>query len=466
MMRVAKDAASIATALADGLAAIREQFSVPTGFSPEVEQAAAAAVDRAPGVEHVDRTDLPFVTLDPASSTDLDQAFCLERAGEDLLLRYAIADVGWFVQPDDPIDREAWQRGATLYLPDGRAPLYPTTLSEGAASLLPDGPRPAVMFVVRLDQHGIATLDGAERVIIRSRAKLGYAAVTAAELPVDMPEFSRRMLAADAARGATRIEAPEQDVQPDGHGGLQLTFRPRLPSEDMNAALSLATNLAVAAMLFEAGTGLFRVMDEPDDRAIRRLRHEARALGVPWPADMSLPDFERTLRGDDPAHAAVTLAIRRAGGSARYEPFQAGVVPWHAAMAATYSHATAPLRRLADRHVVQAALAQANGLPMPDSVAEAFHTLPEVMQRADAVSSHVDRAVIDLVEAVVLSGREGQTFRAVATDVDERGARIQLCDVAVVARVSSRTVEPGDEVRVKLVDADPVARTVRFERVA
>ncbi len=465
-MRVTTDTIAATAALTDGLAAIREQFDVPIGFSAEVEAAAAAAVGRVPGAEHVDRTDLPFVTLDPASSTDLDQAFCLERSKDDLLLRYAIADVGWFVQPDDPIDREAWQRGETLYLPDGRAPLYPTTLSEKAASLLPDGARPAVMFVVRLDQHGVATLDGVERAMIRSRAKLGYATVTQADLPDDMPEFSRRMLAADDARGATRIEAPEQDVEPDGRGGMQLAFRPRLPSEDMNAALSLATNLAVATMLFQAGTGLFRVMDEPDDRAIRRLRHEARALGVPWPDDVSLAAFEHTLRSDDPVHAAVTLSIRRAGGAARYEPFQSGVVPWHAAMAATYAHATAPLRRLADRYVVLAALAQANGRPVPDDVTAAFQLLPEVMQRADAVSSHIDRAVIDLVEAVVLSGHEGTTYKALVTDVDERGARIQLCDVAVVARVSSHTVEPGDEVRVKLVEADPVARTVGFERVA
>jgi exoribonuclease R len=465
-MRVDKVAAVGPSALTEGLAAIRQQFDVPTGFPAQVEAAAAAAVDRAPGAEHVDRTDLPFVTLDPASSTDLDQAFCLQRAGDDLLLRYAIADVGWFVQPGDPLDIEAWRRGETLYLPDGRAPLYPTTLSEGAASLLPDGVRPAVMFVVRLDQHGTATLDGVERVTIRSRAKLAYSTATTTDLPDELPEFWNRMTTAEVQRDATRIDAPDQEVEPDGHGGMQLTFRPRLPTEDMNAAMSLATNMAVADVLFAAGTGLFRVMDPPDERAVRRLRHEARALGVPWPDSLPLTAFERTLQRDQPVHAAIALAIRRAGGAARYEPFRPGVVPWHSAMAATYAHSTAPLRRLPDRYVVLAALALVNGRPIPDDVTDAFQKLPEVMQRADAASSHIDRAVIDLVEAVVLSGREGQTFPAVVTDVDERGARIQLCDVAVIARVVSRTVEPGDEVRVKLVAADPVERTVRFERVA
>jgi exoribonuclease R len=108
----------------------------------------------------------------------------------------------------------------------------------------------------------------------------------------------------------------------------------------------------------------------------------------------------------------------------------------------------------------------ARGEAVAPELAAAFQALPEVMERADSVGSQVERAVIDLVEAIVLSGHEGQTFEAVVTDVDDRGARIQLCDVAVVARVATRTAEPGDEIRVKLTAADVHARQVQFERVA
>jgi hypothetical protein len=69
---------------------------------------------------HVDRTAEPFVTLDPASSTDLDQAFTIARSGADLVLRYAIADVAWFVEDGDPVDEEAWRRGETLTCPMAR----------------------------------------------------------------------------------------------------------------------------------------------------------------------------------------------------------------------------------------------------------------------------------------------------------------------------------------------------------
>jgi exoribonuclease R len=414
----------------------------------------------------VDRTDWPFVTLDPASSTDLDQAFHIELAGDDVLLHYAIADVDWFVDQGDPLDLEAWERGATQYLPDGRAGLYPPVLAEGAASLLPDGPRPAVVFHVRIDASGGSKLDGAERSLIHSRAKLAYETVRPAQLPDSLPELARRVALAEDARGAARVEPLEQEVHALEGGGYDISFRPRLKSEDDNAAMSLATNLAIADALYAAGTGLFRVMPEPDSRAEQRLRHTARALEIEWPATMDLRNFERSLNTKEPKPAALMMAIRRAGGGAAYVPFSAEHRPWHSAMAATYTHATAPLRRLADRYVVMATLAIANGGSVPDEIAAAFPKLPVVMRRADDTANQIERSVIDLAEVALLSTQTQRTFAAVVTDVDDRGARIQLCKLPVVSRVDAHHLEPGDDLRVRLVSTDVPARLAKFERVA
>ena len=128
--------------------------------------------------------------------------------------------------------------------------------------------------------------------------------------------------------------------------------------------------------------------------------------------------------------------------------------------------ATAPLRRLADRYVIEAALAVANGHAVPEHVTEAFTRLPEVMDAAETRSSQVERAVLDLVESVVLIGREGDVFPAVVTDTDDRGARIQLCDMAVTSRVVAHRVEPGDDLTVRLVATDPLKRQISFERVS
>jgi len=451
--------------LAEGLAAIRAQFKVPAAHPPAVEEAATKATQQALG-EHTDRTSVPFVTLDPASSTDLDQAFAIEAAGSDLLLHYAIADVPWFVRDGDPVDTEAWARGETFYLPDGKAGLYPRCLSEAAASLLPDGPRPAVVFTTRVALDGAVALQGVERAVIRSRAKLGYESATDEQLPPGFAQLADRIAQAEDARGAARVDPPEQEVEGDGEGHYSLRLRPLALAERRNAALSLATNLAVADALYAARTGLFRVMAGPDDRAVARLRHTARAFGLDWPGQASLAQFEKTLDPAEPRAAAFMLAIRRAGNGASYVPYQDGVKPWHAAMAATYCHMTAPLRRLADRYVIRAALSLANGRAVEPEVEAAFLKLGPVMGKADARASQVERAVIDLAEAAILAGREGQHFAAVVTDLDPAGTRIQLCDLPVVARTTAHGVHPGDRVTVRLDTADPARRLVGFSRIA
>lgn len=451
-------------ALARGLAAIRQKYQVPSAFPEEVEAAAAHAVQRRPD-QHKDRTALPFVTLDPATSTDLDQAFYIEHAGDDLLLHYAIADVAWFVRDGDPLDLEAWRRGATLYFPDDKARLYPASLSEHAASLLPGGARPAVNFIVRVAADGGVKLDGVERIVIENHAKLAYDNVSESDLPTGFMELARRIRAAESARGAVRVDPPEQQVETVEGAGFTLTFRPRLESEENNAALSLACNLAVADALHTHGTGLFRVMAEPDDDAVSRLRYTAHAFQIDWPADMPLKAFEKRLTGKDPREAALMMAIRRAGQGASYAPLSAGEKPWHAAMAATYAHATAPLRRLADRYVIQAALATANGQPVPTSVADAFENLPKVMRRADTQAGQIGRAVIDLAEAVMLKDQIGRTFEAVVIDGSGQNARIQLCDLPIVHSVAHSGGAPGDSVRAKLVAADSDAGKIRFEIV-
>ncbi len=132
-------------------------------------------------------------------------------------------------------------------------------------------------------------------------------------------------------------------------------------------------------------------------------------------------------------------------------------------MAATYAHATAPLRRLADRYVISAALAIANGQAVPATATAAFETLPAVMGRADARDGQIERAVVSLAEALMLRGHEGQSFEAVVTDTDDHALRIQLCDLPVIARVRGQGSKPGDRIRVRLTAADPLQHTISFE---
>jgi len=127
-----------------------------------------------------------------------------------------------------------------------------------------------------------------------------------------------------------------------------------------------------------------------------------------------------------------------------------------------FSKLTEAVRKLGDRAV----LAVANGQPVPDIVSQAFQRLPEVMARAGNLDGQVERAVIDLAEAVMLERDVGKIFPAVVTDLDQRGARIQLRDLPVVARIDARNAAPGEAISVRLESAVPDQRRVTFQLVS
>ena len=467
--------------LADGFAAIRAEHQLHPEFPAAVAAEAVAAAARPLVIggteERIDARHLPLMTLDPEGSTDLDQAFAIERDGDDLILSYAIADVGWFVPVGSALETEAVLRGQTIYAPDGRIPQYPEVLCEGAASLLPDQDRPAILLTVSIDVHGESALRSAQRALVRSRAKLAYEHVSEADLPVLLTELAARVSAAEDRRGAVRTELPQQEVvsDPGCPGGVRLAIRGRLASEDMNSAMSLAANLAVADRMLAAGVGLFRVMARPDEHELATLRHSARALGIVWPEDVDLGHLQQRLDPTDPRHRAFLSAARRAGGGATYRaigcpgPVTPAAVtpdvpdrPWHAAMAATYAHATAPLRRLADRYVLDLVVDLDAGRMPTEAQRVMLASLPAVMARTGQVASKVDSAALALVEAVTLEGREGEHFDAVVMEVDRNGARIQLNDPPVVTRLRADGLEPGAVIVVRLDAADPERRLVRF----
>ena len=158
-----------------GLEAIRAELGIPEHYPAEAEQEA----ERPPRLPETDLTDVPFVTLDPAGSMDLDQAIHLERTPSGFLLRYAVADVAAFVTPGGALDKETRLRAMTLYAPDKRTPLHPFSLSEGNGSLLAGEDRPAVVWELAFDLDGEMKTALVRRALVRSRAQLDYESVQA-----------------------------------------------------------------------------------------------------------------------------------------------------------------------------------------------------------------------------------------------------------------------------------------------
>lgn len=457
-----------------GVAAIQAELDVTPEFPPEVEQAAQRAA-KSPRLPDLDRTDLPFVTIDPATAMDLDQALHLERNGDGFTVHYAIADVGAFVSPGDPLDEEAHKRGETLYGADSKVPLYPKALSEDAASLLADQVRPALLWTIELDGDGGTVAARVERARVRSRAKLSYEAVqhqldqgTADPVFTLLKEVGERRLQKEAERGGVSLPLPEQEVRVDGDH-WSLAFRQQHPVEQWNAQISLLTGMTAATFMVTAKTGLLRTLAPADPRDVKRLRRTARALRIDWPENQSYPDFVRSLDPATSSHAAMLVACTRLLRGSGYVGF-AGELPehtGHSAIAADYAHVTAPLRRLVDRYAGEICVALSAGDAVPGWVVDRLGELPKTMQGSTRRANQYERAVLDLVEAAVLQGYVGESFDGVVVEVDDRDQRkgdVTIREPAVEAPISDGGDLPlGTDVRARLAAADPRTRTIRFE---
>jgi exoribonuclease R len=468
-------------ALAEGFVAIRAEQKLPAAFPANVlDEARDAARDlRPPGL---DRTDLPLITLDPPGSLDLDQAMAIERRdGGGFRVWYAIADVGAFVRPGGLLDREVHRRVLTYYLPDTRVPLHPTELSEGAASLLPGQDRPAVLWCVDVDSHGIPTAADVRRAMVRSRAKLDYPAMELAlaegrapEVIGLLQEIGRLLEARQTSRGGMILNVPTQQVTSTADG-WRLEYAVERAIERWNAQISLLIGSAAAGIMLRGGIGILRTLPDPSPVTIRRLRKAAKGLGVIWPDRRSYQRLVSSLTPDDPHQAALlweaTALLRGAG----YTPFDGTCParPRHSALGIEYTHVTAPLRRLVDRYTSECCLAIAAGAEVPDWVREALPAVPGEMERGDRLSRAVDRACVDLAESVLLVDRIGEDFTGVVLDLNDRidwdqngkpdAGTVMLRDPAVIARLDGHDLPQGAEVRVRLTKVDVQARKVYFD---
>lgn len=460
-------------ALAQGMRDIRNDLKLPSAFPPEVEAAASAAAAN-PRWPELDRSEIALVTIDPAGSMDLDQAMHVERTEGGYRVHYAIADVAAFVSAGDPIDLEAHRRGETLYGAETKIPLHPKVLSEDAASLLPDQLRPALLWTIELDHTGEGIAVDVRRAKVRSRARLDYEGVQrqidagkADPMWAVLREIGELRRQREVSRGGVSLPLPEQEVSVED-GQWKLAFRGRLAVEDWNEQISLLTGMAAAYLMVQAKVGILRTLPPPDPHAIARLRITARALAIDWPDALDYPGFIRSLDPSSDVHVAMLTACTSVLRGAGYAAFD-GTLPaqsMHSALAAQYAHATAPLRRLVDRYSGEICVALCAKQPVPAWVLAALPDLPATMQASGHRAGQYESAVLNLAEAVVLAPRVGEVFPGAIVEVardDPRKGTVIVREPAVEAGVSGSAALPlGADVRVSLVEADPVRRVTRF----
>lgn len=504
--------------LADELEIEREY---PPAAAAEAAQVAQQSNAHGDGhmADLLDRTAIPFVTIDPEGSRDLDQALCIEREGDGYLIYYAIAALTRFVTPGGALDKEVHRRAVTVYGPGESYPLHPLSLSAGAASLLPGEDRPAYVWYLHLNADGRLRHSWVEMARIRSRAQLTYEQVhhalvsgaplpdTPADLPGLLEEVGQLRLAIERQRGGVSLSLPEQEIvsQQRGYG---LSFRSTLPVEDYNAQISLLTGMAAADMMIYGGVGILRTLPPASKRDLARLRRTARALGIEWEENESYSDVLARMDSATSAHAAflneATTLFRGAG----YQAFGTEEIDdehhlhspdgapastatdqgidlelhrgrahrrgrhrddsneprKHNAIAAYYAHVTAPLRRLVDRYGLEICRCMCAEEEIPDWVLRALPHLPEEMEEGTHRARAYENGALDIVEALVLANREGTEFVADVVDIAparRRGADGTTSATIMIAEPAIRT-----KIRGKVEDLELGSRIrVRLDKV-
>jgi ribonuclease R len=379
----------------DVIEALMVDRGLRRSFDPAVEHEAQAASEAGdPATTRRDLRDLATFTIDPASARDFDDAISA-RAEPDGAIRIwvHIADVSAYVPPGSPVDREAYRRGCSVYVPGAVEPMLPSSLSNQACSLVPGQERLAVTveFVVARGEAGRPAF---YRSLIRSDARLEYGQVDRlfdgtgrAEEPWGPALDAARAAAAAldqarAARGALVLSSEEPEFGFDDAGNV-VAIEPveQTESHRLIEHLMIAANEQVARVLDERGVPtLYRVHERPDGQAVERLVDQLESLGVPTPA---LPNghltsqraadavgeasrlvaewVKRTGRGQ----AALTSLVLRSLKQAYYDARNRGHAGLHSSR---YCHFTSPIRRYPDLICHRALLSILEGeAPAPDA---------------------------------------------------------------------------------------------------
>ncbi|MCB9010543.1 MAG: RNB domain-containing ribonuclease [Actinobacteria bacterium] len=397
------------------------------GFPRRVQETADALVEGDPLADAArrDLTDQEVVTIDPQGAKDHDDAIAAEVDGEDVRLWVHIADVAHYVSEGDPIDREAFFRGNSVYVPGRVEPMLPARLSNDLCSLRPGATRRVVTAEMLVAPDGAITESRFYRAAIRSEQRLTYPEVDgfldggalgspAQETTVNAArEAARRIRAARQRRGGLEIGGGEVVFEFDGGRVVGAHVEENTESHRIVEDCMVAANEAVAQHLIGRGrTTVFRHHPDPEQARFERLLAQMAALDVPTPSmpDRAMGPAEvRSAIGEVGAAVGRHLAARQTrgepGGSALWtlvlrslmQAFYTADSATHSGLAsAAYLHFTSPIRRYPDLLVHRALLETIGaGVPAPDrlTVDEAALRSSERERNATDIERRADRII-------------------------------------------------------------------------
>ncbi|MFI4974800.1 MAG: ribonuclease R [Caulobacterales bacterium] len=485
---------------------------IPTGFSDDAEAEAGAA--QPPTLSG--RTDLrhiPLVTIDPPDARDHDDAVFAEpdddaRNPGGWIVWVAIADVAGYVTPGSSLDREAREKGNSVYFPDRVEPMLPERLSAGLCSLIEGENRACMAVRMVFGADGRKRSHRFVRGLMRSAAKLSYEEAQAAfdgRPDEKAAPLAERILTPllDAygvlskgrdARSPLEIASAERRISfgPDGKIAA-ITPRAALPAHKLIEEFMIQANVSAAETLEQRRTPLiYRIHDTPSDEKVQALADFLATLGVAWSKGQapSTARFNRLLddtRGGPHAEIVNEVVLR----SQMQAVYASDNIGHFGLNLGRYAHFTSPIRRYADL-IVHRALIRALGLGDDGLADEDIARLKDTAERITAAERRAmaaERDATDRYIAAFLADRVGAEFVGRITGVTRFGLFVRLAETgadglvpvsrlgdeyfvhdehahALVGERTGRRWRLGREVEVRLREATPITGGLLFEMLS
>ena len=447
----------------------------------------------------------PIFTIDSAETKDIDDAISVTACADGWRLGVHIADVSHYVRAGSAMDKEAMQRGTSVYFADSVIPMLPRQLSNGVCSLNEGADRLAFSCIMQLDKTGAVQNFRFEKTIIRSRVKGVYSEINAllagtadealvekyapvaGQLPV-MAQLYQRLDAARKARGAIDIETDEAKLLLDEDGRcIGLEKRQRGLSERMIEEFMLLANQCAAKLARSHHLPfVYRVHESPDAEKTERLKDLLHIAGLnadfkgEAPTVAELGAILDATRGQ-PLERAMHMGVLRSMAKACYQPVPKG----HFGLALEdYAHFTSPIRRypdLAIHRILSDFCAGVSGRELESRYTDFAAQASEASSAAEVTAMQLERSADSCYKAEYMAAHLNETFPGRVSGVSRHGFFVELDNTAegfvkaetlggepelvegFSLRAGGRRWQLGDQVLVKAVGADVALGRVDFE---
>jgi ribonuclease R len=444
------------------------QYRISPQFPDDVLAQAEQTPSQVPQQAIEGRRDLrgeTIITIDGASAKDLDDAVSLTRDGQGRrVLGVHIADVSHYVPTGSPLDREAWERGTSVYFADRVVPMLPPALSNGICSLHPQVDRLTLSCLMTLDEDGAVVDQEIVKSVIRSNQRMTYEdcntlldgtdpALETRYAPIlpllrELDRLAGQLKKRRRLRGSLELERSEAVVLCDETGrpvGVELRCAGR--AESLIEECMLCANETVARTLDRLGKpAVYRVHEKPSEDKVARLR----TMLAPFGLELRTPDhfsFQKVLDAvkGQPQEAAVHTMVLRSMMKARYDVEDLG----HFGLAAPhYCHFTSPIRRYPDLMVHRCLTALLDGTLQGSAekklLGEAGRAAVQSSQR-EIAAQNAEREIEKFYMAEFMQDHVGEVFPGTVSGVTRFGLFV-LLPFGVEGMVPTESL-PGDRYR-------------------